>query len=169
MMLTATLTRTVATRSVPKSSAQIGGEKMLSKGRLLFGRGRYGRFRSYACVGIRARAGTQVDPLVDIERRLLWLQGCRAMVKIAERGARRRIHRHRQSLSGNNGGDEGRDGWQWRDRLHRRYRHDRSSMAAKAASRNYKPGKGKLVHTWYAYPMESFMAVPAEKAGNSNA
>ncbi len=30
--------------------------------------------------------------------------------------------------------------------------------------KNYAPGKGKLVHTWYAYPMESFMAVPAEKA-----
>jgi TRAP transporter TAXI family solute receptor len=30
--------------------------------------------------------------------------------------------------------------------------------------KNYTPGKGKLVHTWYAYPMESFMAVPADKA-----
>ena len=29
--------------------------------------------------------------------------------------------------------------------------------------KNYTPGKGKLVHTWYAYPMESFMAVPTEK------
>jgi TRAP transporter TAXI family solute receptor len=30
--------------------------------------------------------------------------------------------------------------------------------------KGYKPGKGILVHTWYAYPMESFMAVPADKA-----
>jgi hypothetical protein len=30
--------------------------------------------------------------------------------------------------------------------------------------KDYKPGKGKLVHSWYAYPMESFMAVPASKA-----
>jgi TRAP transporter TAXI family solute receptor len=30
--------------------------------------------------------------------------------------------------------------------------------------KDYKPGKGKMVHTWYAYPMESFMAVPADKA-----
>jgi TRAP transporter TAXI family solute receptor len=30
--------------------------------------------------------------------------------------------------------------------------------------RNYTPAKGKLVHTWYAYPMESFMAAPADKA-----
>jgi hypothetical protein len=30
--------------------------------------------------------------------------------------------------------------------------------------KNYKAGKGNLVHTWYAYPMESFMAVPADKA-----
>jgi len=30
--------------------------------------------------------------------------------------------------------------------------------------KNYTPAKGKLVHSWYAYPMESFMAVPAEKA-----
>jgi TRAP transporter TAXI family solute receptor len=30
--------------------------------------------------------------------------------------------------------------------------------------RNYTPAKAKLVHTWYAYPMESFMAVPAAKA-----
>ena len=30
--------------------------------------------------------------------------------------------------------------------------------------KDYKPAKGKLVHTWYAYPMESFMAVPASKA-----
>jgi hypothetical protein len=32
--------------------------------------------------------------------------------------------------------------------------------------KDYNPGKGRLVHTWYAYPMESFMAVPASKAGN---
>lgn len=31
--------------------------------------------------------------------------------------------------------------------------------------KNYKPAKGLLVHTWYAYPMETFMAVPAAKAG----
>jgi TRAP transporter TAXI family solute receptor len=31
--------------------------------------------------------------------------------------------------------------------------------------KDYNPGKGKLVHAWYAYPMESFMAVPASKAG----
>lgn len=29
--------------------------------------------------------------------------------------------------------------------------------------KNYTPAKGKLVHAWYAYPMESFMAVPTEK------
>lgn len=28
----------------------------------------------------------------------------------------------------------------------------------------YKPAAGLQVHTWYAYPMESFMAVPANKA-----
>jgi TRAP transporter TAXI family solute receptor len=33
-----------------------------------------------------------------------------------------------------------------------------------AAFKNYKPGKGSLVHTWYAYPMETFIAVPADKA-----
>jgi uncharacterized protein len=31
--------------------------------------------------------------------------------------------------------------------------------------KNYTPSKGKLVHTWYAYPMESFMAVSARDAG----
>ncbi len=31
--------------------------------------------------------------------------------------------------------------------------------------RNYTPAKAKLVHTWYAYPMESFMAVAAKDAG----
>jgi len=30
--------------------------------------------------------------------------------------------------------------------------------------KDYKPGKGLLVHTWYSYPMESFMAAPAAKA-----
>lgn len=30
--------------------------------------------------------------------------------------------------------------------------------------KNYNPPKGKLVHTWYAYPMESFMAAPAKEA-----
>ena len=30
--------------------------------------------------------------------------------------------------------------------------------------KNYTPTKGKLVHSWYAYPMESFMAVAADKA-----
>lgn len=32
------------------------------------------------------------------------------------------------------------------------------------AFKDYKPAKGLLVHTWYAYPMESFMAVLASKA-----
>jgi TRAP transporter TAXI family solute receptor len=36
--------------------------------------------------------------------------------------------------------------------------------AGEGGFKNYTPAKGKLVHTWYAYPMESFMAVPAEKA-----
>ncbi len=31
--------------------------------------------------------------------------------------------------------------------------------------KNYNPPKGKLVHTWYAYPMESFMATTKEDAG----
>lgn len=30
--------------------------------------------------------------------------------------------------------------------------------------KDYKAGKGRLVHTWYAYPMESFMAAPAATA-----
>ena len=33
-----------------------------------------------------------------------------------------------------------------------------------AGFRNYTPGKGKLVHTWYAYPMESFMATTVARA-----
>jgi TRAP transporter TAXI family solute receptor len=32
--------------------------------------------------------------------------------------------------------------------------------------KNYTPGKSKLVHTWYAYPMESFMAVSTAKAAD---
>lgn len=32
--------------------------------------------------------------------------------------------------------------------------------------KDYNPGKGRLLHTWYAYPMESFMAVPRNKAGD---
>jgi TRAP transporter TAXI family solute receptor len=36
--------------------------------------------------------------------------------------------------------------------------------AGEGGFKNYTPTKGKLVHTWYAYPMESFMAVPADKA-----
>ena len=32
------------------------------------------------------------------------------------------------------------------------------------AFKDYKPAKSKMVHTWYAYPMESFMAVYAPKA-----
>jgi TRAP-type uncharacterized transport system substrate-binding protein len=31
--------------------------------------------------------------------------------------------------------------------------------------KGYTPAKGRLVHTWYAYPMESFMAVSAKDAG----
>jgi len=31
--------------------------------------------------------------------------------------------------------------------------------------KNYTPEKGKLVHTWYSYPMESFMATSAKEAG----
>ena len=33
------------------------------------------------------------------------------------------------------------------------------------AFKDFKPAKSKMVHTWYAYPMESFMAVYAPKAG----
>ncbi len=33
-----------------------------------------------------------------------------------------------------------------------------------AGFRNYTPAKGKLVHTWYAYPMESFMATTVARA-----
>ncbi len=36
--------------------------------------------------------------------------------------------------------------------------------AGEGGFKNYTPTKGMLVHTWYAYPMESFMAVPADKA-----
>jgi TRAP-type uncharacterized transport system substrate-binding protein len=36
--------------------------------------------------------------------------------------------------------------------------------AGEGGFKNYKPGKGMLVHTWYSYPMESFMAAPAAKA-----
>jgi TRAP-type uncharacterized transport system substrate-binding protein len=37
--------------------------------------------------------------------------------------------------------------------------------AGEGGFKSYNPAKAKLVHTWYAYPMESFMAVPADKAG----
>jgi TRAP transporter TAXI family solute receptor len=33
-----------------------------------------------------------------------------------------------------------------------------------AGFKNYKPAKSLMVHTWYAYPMESFMATHASKA-----
>ena len=36
---------------------------------------------------------------------------------------------------------------------------------AEGAFKEYKPAKSLMVHTWYAYPMESFMAVYAPKAG----
>jgi len=37
--------------------------------------------------------------------------------------------------------------------------------AKTGAFKDYKAGKSRLVHTWYAYPMESFMAVYAPNAG----
>jgi len=36
------------------------------------------------------------------------------------------------------------------------------------AFKDYKPAKSKMVHTWYAYPMESFMAAYAPKANSSS-
>ena len=87
---------------------------------------------------VRRQAGgsaAQVDPLGDVERRLLRLQGRRLDGQDRRGGARRRIHRHGQSLSVDHRRHEGRDGWQWRDRLHRRHRHDRDLRAATAASR----------------------------------
>lgn len=36
--------------------------------------------------------------------------------------------------------------------------------AGEGAFKDYKPAKALMVHTWYAYPMESFMAVHASKA-----
>ena len=41
----------------------------------------------------------------------------------------------------------------------------RSLYDGEAGFKNFKPEKGLLVHTWYAYPMESFMAAPAKTAG----
>jgi len=38
--------------------------------------------------------------------------------------------------------------------------------ASEGGFKSYTPAKGKLVHTWYAYPMESMMAAPAKTAGN---
>jgi TRAP transporter TAXI family solute receptor len=37
--------------------------------------------------------------------------------------------------------------------------------AGEGGFKNYKAGKGMLVHTWYAYPMESFMATSVSEAG----
>ncbi len=37
--------------------------------------------------------------------------------------------------------------------------------AGEGGFKNYKPGKGPLVHAWYAYPMEPFMATSAKDAG----
>lgn len=37
--------------------------------------------------------------------------------------------------------------------------------AGEGGFRNYTPAKSKLVHAWYAYPMESFMATSAKEAG----
>lgn len=37
--------------------------------------------------------------------------------------------------------------------------------AGEGGFKGYKPEKGRLVHTWYAYPMESFMATSAKDAG----
>ena len=37
--------------------------------------------------------------------------------------------------------------------------------AGEGGFKGYTPSKGKLVHAWYAYPMESFMAVAAKDAG----
>jgi uncharacterized protein len=37
--------------------------------------------------------------------------------------------------------------------------------AGEGGFKNYQPAKSRLVHTWYAYPMESFMAVSAKDAG----
>lgn len=36
--------------------------------------------------------------------------------------------------------------------------------AGEGGFKNYTPAKAKLVHTWYAYPMESFMATSANQA-----
>ncbi|MDH5535361.1 MAG: immunogenic protein [Betaproteobacteria bacterium] len=37
--------------------------------------------------------------------------------------------------------------------------------AGEGGFKNYTPKKGKLVHAWYSYPMESFMATSAKDAG----
>jgi TRAP transporter TAXI family solute receptor len=37
--------------------------------------------------------------------------------------------------------------------------------AGEGGFKGYTPAKGKLVHAWYAYPMESFMATSAKDAG----
>lgn len=37
-------------------------------------------------------------------------------------------------------------------------------LAGEGGFKNYAPAKGKLVHTWYAYPMESMMATSAKDA-----
>ena len=74
---------------------------------------------------VTAGAGAaQVDPLGRRQCRHLWLQGCRLGDQNHRGGARWRIRRHRQSLSVDDRGHEGDHGGRWRDRLHRRHRHD---------------------------------------------
>ena len=38
--------------------------------------------------------------------------------------------------------------------------------ASEGGFKNYTPKKGKLVHAWYSYPMESFMATSDKRAGD---
>ena len=87
-----------------------------------------------------------------------------SMAKIVEAGARRRIHRHRAALYVTDRRHEGGDERRRRDRLHGRHRHDASSCERVGGFKDYKPAKPELVHTWYAYPMESMMATTAKDA-----
>jgi len=85
------------------------------------------------------------------------------MAKVAEERARRRVHRHGQSLPVHDGRHRRR---RWMATVRSATTADvgmTQLYAGEGGFKNYTPGKSKLVHTWYAYPMESFMAVPTEK------
>jgi uncharacterized protein len=114
------------------------------------------------------RAGAPVDPLGHVQHGLVWLHGRQRDGAGPRARHRRRGGRHRAALPSTTAAMkaamDGEAEVGYTADVGMRGLYDQGT-----GFEGYEPPIGRLVHTWYAYPMESFMAVAADADDSSAA